>query len=271
VVETVKMEKFDWKTTIKMNIFSLRIIGLWPKGDGVYKLDFYSLYAAISVIFFIDCLGILQITSLFFAYSDFEDLTEMAVISMSELLTVIKVCIFIKNMGLLKSLMATLDSDMFQPKNIDQILMVAPALNLWKTIYNVFFAAGGIATSLLVILPLLDGSKNFQLPLTIWYPHDINSSPLYEIMYFHQVISLFFILTAIYNIDMLISALMMYIGAQCDILCNNLRNFSTDGGEDFNKILIHLIKHHRSILRFFALLGVILLCCEASPFQNEKF
>ncbi|RZC34115.1 7tm 6 domain containing protein, partial [Asbolus verrucosus] len=50
------------------------------------------------------------------------------------------------------------------------------------------------------------------------------------------------------NIDMLTSALMMYIGAQCDILCDNLKNLGYSTTDDYEKELIDVIKHHKKIL-----------------------
>ncbi|RZC33681.1 7tm 6 domain containing protein [Asbolus verrucosus] len=146
-------------------------------------------------------------------------------------------------MSLLKQIMATLNSDMFRPKCLRQRLLIKPALNFWKMIYNAFTAAGGPMLTLYVILPLLYKSKKFQLPFQFWYPYNTKISPFYEITYLHQVIGLFYSLIAIYNIDMLIAALMIVIGAQCDILSDELRNFKKSS-------IISSIIHHQEILIF---------------------
>ncbi|RZC34872.1 7tm 6 domain containing protein, partial [Asbolus verrucosus] len=171
------MERFDWKLTIKKNIFSLWMIGLWPK-DGTYKLNFYSLYTVVSISFFINVFGILTTVNMFMSDLDFEDSEELMLYWMADILTHIKVYML---------------------------------------------------------------SKKFQLPLQFWYPYNTKSSPFYEITYLHQAISLFYTVMAIYNIDMLIAALMIFIGAQCDILSDKLRNFESNS-------LITSIKHHQEIL-----------------------
>ncbi|RZC39416.1 odorant receptor 46a, isoform B-like [Asbolus verrucosus] len=44
---------------------------------------------------------------------------------------------------------------------------------------------------------------------------------LYEVTYLYQVISIGFLAMAHLNMDTIISALMVYVGAQSDILCDN--------------------------------------------------
>ncbi|RZB39518.1 7tm 6 domain containing protein [Asbolus verrucosus] len=226
------------------------MIGLWPKGGDVYKFNRYTLYAAVSISFFISAIGVLLIIDLFFVDSDFEDLEEMTLIYVAEFLVIIKVYCFMRNIKLIKHLMATLNTDMFQPKTIQQKMLIKPALNFWKLVYNIFTAAGGPLTSLWVFLPLLTKTKKIALPVSVWYPYDIQASPMYEITYLYQIVSVFYIVVAIYNIDMLISALMMYTGAQCDILCDNLRNLEDNESRNFNRKLIDCIRHHQEILIF---------------------
>ncbi|RZB40795.1 7tm 6 domain containing protein, partial [Asbolus verrucosus] len=50
------------------------------------------------------------------------------------------------------------------------------------------------------------------------------------------------------NIDMLVSALMMFLGAQCDILCDDLKNLGSVFS-DFNKEIKRCVRHHKEILR----------------------
>ncbi|RZB39714.1 7tm 6 domain containing protein, partial [Asbolus verrucosus] len=147
------MERFDWKVMIKMNIFSLRIIGLWPE-DYEYKFTFYTLYAVISTILFINAFGILITISIFMADVDIEDTEELTLYFVGEILLHIKTFI---------------------------------------VFYSVIF---------------------------------------------------------LYNVDMLIASLMVFIGAQCDILCDNLRNLRGNTTASFKKKLKQFIKHHKEILKF---------------------
>ncbi|KAJ3636012.1 hypothetical protein MTP99_008866 [Tenebrio molitor] len=39
------MEKFNWKDTVKTNIFLLKLLGLWPKGIEGYKFNLYTFYS----------------------------------------------------------------------------------------------------------------------------------------------------------------------------------------------------------------------------------
>ncbi|RZC35067.1 7tm 6 domain containing protein [Asbolus verrucosus] len=241
------MERFDWKATINFTLFSLKIIGLWPKDD-VYKFNLYTLYTAISVTFFISAFGVFLMISLFTG-SDFEDLEEMTLIYVAEFLVIIKVFKFIKNIKLLKQLMATLNSDVFQPKTSQQKILVKPALQFWKIVYNVFLISGGPITCLWVFLPILR-SKRYKLPVPVWYPFNTKISPCFEITYCYQIVNVFYLVIAICNIDMLISALMVYIGAQCDILSDSLRNLRDKEAVNFNSKLIDFIKHHKEILSY---------------------
>ncbi|RZC39102.1 7tm 6 domain containing protein, partial [Asbolus verrucosus] len=137
---------------------------------------------------------------------------------------------------------------MFQPKFLGQRLLIKRSLDFWKIIYNTFTAAGGPVIILWVLLPLMNKSK--QLPLSFWYPYDTKNSPLFEITCLHQIMSFFFSVIAIFNIDMLVAALMVFIGTQCDILCDDLRNLHDNITASFSENLIKSIKHHQEILIF---------------------
>jgi hypothetical protein len=66
---------------------------------------------------------------------------------------------------------------------------------------------------------------------------------------------MWFLATANMNMDSLIAALMMYVGTQCDILCDDLKNLPKthkprDNETDFNRSLTGCIAHHKEILRY---------------------
>ena len=86
-----------------------------------------------------------------------------------------------------------------------------------------------------------------------WYPYNAKVSPWYECTYFYQVATFGYVTPVGTNMDTLMAALMMYIGAQCDILCDKLRNLkilATESGTNVNRVIIHCVQHHRQIIQY---------------------
>ena len=231
----------------------LKSVGLWPKGDKIYKRDMYSVYAVISTIVIVGGHNFFQIMNIFFVYNNLETLTGTIFITITDILASMKMCFFIQSIGLLKELMTTLNSTEFKPKNLDQIDMVRPALNSWKFMYFTFWITGGATVCIWAIFPLLDNSvKTKRLPFAAWYPYNVKISPLYEITYLYQMVGISYISVAAINMDMMITSLMMHVGTQCEILCDNLRNLGRFTQLDLectvNQKIIECIKHHRLVI-----------------------
>ncbi|RZC39287.1 7tm 6 domain containing protein, partial [Asbolus verrucosus] len=249
-----KMERVDWKKTIKINILMLKIVGLWPAGDESYKPNLYLLYAAISILCFQVGHIFFQIVNLYFIRDDLEALTGVIFIVLMEMQGVLKAYCVIKNMKMLKQLMITINSDLFQPKNKEQRALIQPNINAWKTVVSTFWFFAAFCLFFWSMFPILDKSvKDYRLPFLAWYPHNTKTSPQYEFTYLYQSIAFNLLAMVNVNIDTLIAALNMYIGAQFDILCDDLRNIHCDSEEkprDVSKKLKICIHHHREILRF---------------------
>jgi hypothetical protein len=117
-------------------------------------------------------------------------------------------------------------------------------------ILNIFVVSSALVVTVAFCLsvwcsfPFLDEKK--QLPFACWYPFGTETSPKYEITYLHQVVSICCLATANLGLDTLISALMMFVGGQCDILCDNLRSLRVD---NFCIEFVKCVKHHKDILR----------------------
>ncbi|RZC40641.1 7tm 6 domain containing protein, partial [Asbolus verrucosus] len=101
------------------------------------------------------------------------------------------------------------------------------------------------------VFPVMDNSiADYPLPYLVWYPYHTKTSPLYELAYAYQILCTFFTSMTSICIDTLIASLNMYVGAQFDLLYDNLRNLRDE--EDINKKLISCIKHHKEVLNFAA-------------------
>ncbi|XP_068903582.1 odorant receptor 46a-like [Tenebrio molitor] len=246
-LEDETIYRYDWALTIKQNLSILRISGLWPRDN--YKIDPYTILTAIFLltIFLPNLLS--QIIKVFFILDDLTTLSATIYLLLTEILFVVKIFSLMTNMTTLKQAMKLLDTDMFQPKNTEQVALVQPNLDSWSTIYNSFTTMCVGAIVLLSIFPLLDKSGTGKnLPSISWFPYNTQTSPAYELTYIYQVIGYAYTGMNHVNLDSFIAALNVFIGCQFDILCDNLRHLQP--GDDAQESLVKCIKHHKLILKF---------------------
>lgn len=243
------MEKYDWVQEIKMNIFMLKIVGLWPKNFESYKLDLYAFHATFLLSTLLVASTFFQGINIIFILDDLKAITGTAYVLLTEILAIIKTYFVVKNMKMLKQLIKSFNSEIFQPRNSNQIRLVQPSLKFWKSIYNLMHFMVTAATLFWMSFPILD-KKEKRLPFLGWYIVNTKVSPYYEIVYFFQFCSCSYMSALIINIDTLIAALNVYIGNQVDILCDNLRNLKINSNKSVEKELISCIKHHQEILRY---------------------
>ena len=235
----------------------LQSVGLWPKGNEIYKRNIYALYAVISTIVIMGGHNFFQVMNVFFVYNNLEALAGTIFITVTDVLASVKMYFFIQNVGVLKELMITLNSRLFQPKNFNQVELVRPDLNSWRFMYITFWIMTGTTVLIWSIFPFLDNSvKAKRLPFAAWYPYSTKMSPFYEITYLYQVIGIWYLTVANINMDTMIAGLMMYVGTQCDILCDNLRNLDrltqAELGTNctINQKIIECVMHHRLLVRY---------------------
>ena len=229
----------------------LKILGLWPPAD-TYKLDFYSAYSFLSIVAFTCGHNFFQVINIYFVFPDLEAIVATIFVTLLEILTLLKTYYVIQDMQLLKQLMVDINEEHFQPRNLSQIEMVEPSLNFWKKTSTVLWSMSTGAVFFWATYPILDGSvQENRLPFLAWYPYDTTVSPFYEITYVYQIMSVAFIASTALTVDTLIAALSVFIGAQCDILCDNLKQiFMEDNFNYCEREVLSCIKHHKEILKF---------------------
>jgi hypothetical protein len=240
------MNQLEWGNVIRANIFMLRLTGLWPKSD-TFGLTLYTLYSTICVNFFVALHVLSQIIHIVLVLTNLEAVTETMFMCSAECLALFKMYTFIRNIALVKSLIRVLNCPTFRPKNSTQRLLVQGNLEFWKLVNDTFIPSVGVTIVMWDVFPILTGrTKAFALPFPTWYPFDVKASPVYELVYLYQLISHFVLACAACNVDMLVIALMMSVGVQCEILCDDLNNMDS---QDFATSLRSCIRHHKDILR----------------------
>ncbi|KAJ3635808.1 hypothetical protein MTP99_008684 [Tenebrio molitor] len=246
------MDKYDWKANITMNIRTLRVLGLWPRGDETYKPGVYALHATLLLTVFLIGHIFFQVVNIYFIRDNLEAITGTIYVLLVEMLVVFKVYYLIKNMEMLKQLLKILETDLFQPKTAQQRALIETSVFFWRVIYQTFLIMCCGTNLFWAIFPLLDktaGEK--RLPFLAWYPYNTKVSPLYEITYVYQIVSVGFITTVHVNVDALVAAVNVFNGSQFDILCDNLRNLHNLAvAGDINDKLVYCIDHHKQTLSY---------------------
>ena len=242
------MEIFDWKSTFYTNFRTLKMIGLWPESNDGYKFDWYAIYTFFCVNLCFIGSNFTQIMDLFLNTSDLESFTARIFLPLTEIMVPIKVYFFIKNMSKGKELMQKTNATIFQPKTATQRKLAQNQLNIWKGAFSLFCGSCLAATVFQLSFPILDGTyRSYNLPVPAWFPYDFKSAPYYHITYVYQIISSSILVTAGFNLDMFMVALIIFVTAQCDILCEELKNNLRS--PNFHHKLLLCIEHHREILR----------------------
>lgn len=248
---------FEWTKIIETNTKFMKIIGIWPK-ESFFTWNFYNFYAHFTVTFLL-ILHILLLTIKLILISDDIQLFLSALTMVMQLYhLLIKFLYFILKFPVLKKIFETLENHiLFQPKNNEQKTELESKLGLVKKYYVSFYSMAIVAVSLMILYPIFDGlmgGGERQLLLLCWFPFDSMKSPYFELTYFYQSVSIIYACIMVLQIDTFVTLLMTYIGLQCDLLCENLKNvgyispkpewYSSE--EEFKKC----IKHHQGINKY---------------------
>ena len=240
------MAKFKWNLPNDTNMLLLKICGLWPEDD-TYQYNPYFLYFLAANIVFIYPHNICQIIILFYI-SDISVAGAIIFVILTDLIAVVKMHLVVRHMKMLKKLTAATNSSMLQPQNEAQEQAVMGGITFWTRSFQFFFFSGIATLFFWAIFPILDGGyKDYKLPFIAWYPYDYKKWPYYELTYVHQMISIVLIANLNMGIDSLSGALLTFVAAQCDILCDKLRNLHLKS--DAREAFIGCVNHHLRIMR----------------------
>nr|AWT23354.1 OR4 [Hycleus phaleratus] len=247
--------------------FALKLIGVWPQIDKSNRIGykFYGIFLYLSIML-LHTLS--QVAALTLVYNNLDLLIETIYVFLTNAAVCFKTVYYFRNQKLYKSIIETLDEEVFQPKNSHQRRIVQKFVNIWRDAFLFYEIAAILSVGSWAIYPMLKRT----LPFVSWYPFDSTKSPYFELMYIHQIASIQY--AAFLNImgDSVLGAIMMCCAAFCAILNDNLRNMygvtkenliklgkiaddSSDRAKEiiydnYTGTLVKFIDYHRRILAF---------------------
>lgn len=243
---------FKWKSLIWFNLYKLKLVGLWPNANN-YQKNVYTVWAILLILIFIVMHNFFQVVNIIFIFDDLGAITSTIFITLSTMLSTLKTYYVSRNMALLKYLINSFEKKIFLPQNNRQKELIYKNVKAWRLNYIIFWIMAISAVLMWLVYPILDKSaETRKLPFLAWYPYNAKETPFYQITYVHQIASISFIATITLSIDNIIAVLNMFIGAQFDILCDNLKNLYFENLENninLYRKFNYIIKHHKTILK----------------------
>ncbi|RZC41460.1 7tm 6 domain containing protein [Asbolus verrucosus] len=269
------MKKFNWTLNIKTNIVILKLVGLWPIHDGTCKSNLYTLYKMVLALPILIVNAVFQTMNIIFFIEDIQIFTSSLFMVITLYLVMIKYYYFDKNLEIFKQIETFLNEElMFQPKTPQQRIMSENGLKLWRKLYILFWILVVFTVFFWTSFPIIDSHEGERrLLFWSWYPYDVGISPFYEITYLFQTACIWFMALVSVSCDTTTTALMTYIGLQCDLLCDNLRNlgYSVEDNlnNDIDRQFTMCIKHHKKILNMvlFGQFSTSAVCIGLTMFQ----
>lgn len=229
-----------YKTDFKM----LRLIGAWLIPEEMENKKYWKLYLFTINVLFTFLVNFLQILQIF----EFSNLMQVAksgfVITIS-MMGSIKTFYIFKNSKDFLLLIDYLQAEEFLPKNQKEKSLAKESLRFHRTVKNVLLLICTAAIAASMATPIFSYRER-KLLFSAWYPFDLAPLPAYILVYLHQTIADFYISYMNVYLDIVVAGFTTFVGIQCDLLCDNLKNMEEDKVDVELKKCIH---RHKLILR----------------------
>lgn len=229
------MKEGTVKDEFSVYIGILKYLLYWPiESQSNVNRNVYKLFAIIkitvtSVLYvFIQCAT---------AYKNGGDLSKiLEVLFMTFTLTnyLVKVFCYTYSNKEIQLILEKTGKDIFQSKNVESKEIIFKSLGNWKIIFR-FYMAVCISAVLFWSLGPIIGKSESGLPFGYWYPFDVSSTPVYELIYVYEIGGLLTMVISHVSLDAMMGGIMAFIAGQIDILNENLRNLNYSDGNDDDK------------------------------------
>lgn len=148
---------------------------------------------------------------------------------MTHIAQLFKIFFFNKNSQKIVNLVYSLEGEIFAPRNERQSKILEKAVRAIDLDFK-FYSWLTISTCFLYsTFPFFDNiGQERHLPFLVWYPFNIEISPIFEIVYLYQIFSV--TNNALHNVvtDTMFSGLMKMAGAQLSMLQDTMTYLTND-------------------------------------------
>lgn len=244
--ENVPSLRFDFKKYFEIDILRLKYSGTWAIREGeemTVSFVFFMIAASVFCVFF----NLFQILNLLVGAESIKDVASNGYVVLIGLMSLVKsFCIF-KNRRTLSKVLLSLNDVEFQSRNVGQDKIVSEALQHFRTLKRSLLSMTWTAVISSMATPLFYKKNDNNLPFAAWYPFDISKSPLYELVYACQCVSDIFVSSININVEILVMALMIFIGMQCDLMSHSMMHYEKE--KDCRRPVKEYVVYHKKIIQ----------------------
>ncbi|CAL1687668.1 unnamed protein product [Lasius platythorax] len=251
---------FEW--AVKLNRFSLRLIGLWPRTEyNVREMSMYNFRPLIIVLMLTINVLIPSIHSLIRIRTNIMLLIDNLQFTLPAITCAIRIIIFWWKKEAIVWMLNMVAEDWLKLKSAQERDMMIRRARIARIIVTCGYVTMIMALVLVGILPICGISMRYLtnitdpdrlLPLQTYYVYDVMSSPRYELTFVLQLASMFFAIMSYTGIDNFLGLLVFHICGQLEILRNRIEHL--DKFIDFHDVLRSSVEDHTRLLRAIAVI-----------------
>ncbi|XP_012527743.2 odorant receptor 43a [Monomorium pharaonis] len=252
-------QDFEW--AVKLNRFTLKVIGLWPKSKyNIQEKLTYNSRPLITLIILI-CNLIPLIHSLIRVHSDITLVIDNLQFTLPTITCAVRIIIFWWKKKDILSILNMIMEDWLRLKNkYERTTMIRRAQNA-RIIITFAYGVMTIGFVFIVVLPICGISIRHLtnvtdpgklLPLQTYYPYDVSKRPQYELIFFTQCIAIFLSIVSYTGVDNFLGLLVFHICGQLEIL--RYRIMHMNNCINFHDVLKSSVINHIRLLRAIAII-----------------
>ncbi|XP_011861195.1 PREDICTED: uncharacterized protein LOC105558218 isoform X2 [Vollenhovia emeryi] len=246
---------FEW--AVKLNRYSLKLIGLWPKPEQTtWEKRMCNLRALFVFIVMLFVVEIPAIHSLIRIRSDILLLTDNLQYTLPATTCVLRFPIFWWKKKAVTAIVNMMADDWLKAKTFQEETAMVARAQIARTIIKIGYGLMGMSAIVVIILPVFGYSMRYRtnitdlerpFPIQTYYIYDTTKSPQYELTYTIQSIALVLTVMCYSGVDNFLSLSVFHISGQLDILRNRLMHLHNV--TNYNDVLKNCVTEHIRLFR----------------------
>lgn len=220
----------------KINIFMLKLFGVWTSKNQKYTIYKYIITGFSLTLYFLTILELL---------TNFENLSDSLYDITGELQTPIKTLFFWKHFEKIIQFLNLLKNEEFCKKNPSQTQILQKAISLSITLQKLFFISAFLILWIMFVPPYF--KKGYHLFVLVYLPNYFRRPVYFECFYSYIMFCTVICTYVDFSIDAFLYTSWIQLGAQFDCVGNTLANLKHSNFK-------LCVKHYKSVLKCVKLL-----------------